>query len=59
MCAFHKKLQQMSRDEVEARFISSSLRILTTWSGRQVAVEQWTVTSFEVESGPLIGDGGL
>ena len=59
MCALHKKLRKDARDDVESKFIMNSLRILTTLSGRQVVVEQWTVTAFEVESGITIGSGGL
>jgi hypothetical protein len=57
-CALYK-LQQQRRDETESKFIDTSLRMLTTISGRAIAVEQWTVTAYEVESGVTIGSGGL
>jgi hypothetical protein len=43
----------------ERQLFSSSLRYLSTASGRQVQLEDWMVTSFDLEFGPEIGAGGL
>jgi hypothetical protein len=43
----------------ERQLFSSSLFYLSTASGRQVQLENWMVTSFDVEFGPEIGTGGL
>jgi hypothetical protein len=59
MCSLQKLSNRREESDPEVRFISNSLRILTTWSGRQVSVEEWTITPFEVEFGHIIGLGGL
>lgn len=59
MVSLHRHLAQKSLDEPERRFFSTSLRYLSTSSGRQVQVESWMVTSYDVEFGPQIGVGGL
>ena len=59
MVSLHRHLAQRSLDEPERRFFSTSLRYLSTSSGRQVQVESWMVTSYDVEFGPQIGVGGL
>jgi len=59
MVSLHRHLAQRSLDEPERRFFSTSLRYLSTSSGRQVQVESWMVTSYDVEFGPQIGVGGF
>ena len=43
----------------EHQFLSHSIRFLTTSSGQHIELENWMVTSFEVEFGPKIGSGSL
>ena len=53
------RLREGSDEDVERRFFMHTLRYLTTSSGRQVEMEDWMVTSYEVEFGQEIGSGGL
>jgi hypothetical protein len=59
MCSLKRLSERYSDDTRESVFISNSIRTLTTWSGDQVTIEKWTITSFEVDFGPMIGFGGL
>ena len=43
----------------ERRFFSHVLLYLTTSSGLRIELQNWMVTSYEVEFGPKIGSGGL
>ena len=43
----------------EWQFFSHTLKYLTTVSGRQVEMQNWMITSYEVEFRPQIGSGGL
>ena len=53
------RLREGSDEDVERRFFMHTLRYLTTSSGRRVEMEDWMVTSYEVEFGQEIGSGGL
>jgi hypothetical protein len=57
--ALHKRLHTGSGDDRERQFFAHTLRYLTTSSGRQAGVEDWSITPYEVEFGPQIGTGGL
>ena len=46
-------------DQEELRFLTHSLQYLKTASGQHVDLKPWTITSFDVEFGSLIGVGGL
>jgi hypothetical protein len=47
-------------DERERRFFSSTLNYLAEVSGEHVGdIENWMVTTFDVEFGPQIGSGRL
>jgi hypothetical protein len=59
MVSLKRRLDHHSDGDHERQFFSHTLRYLTTASGRQVEVEHWMITSYEVEFGPLIGSGGL
>lgn len=59
MVSIQRRLDHLSEDDREGRFFSHALRYLTTASGRQVEVENWMITSYEVEFGRQIGSGGL
>ena len=48
-----------SDEDQERRFFTHTLQYLTTSSGRQVEIEDWMITSYEVEFGHEIGSGGL
>jgi hypothetical protein len=43
----------------ERRFFLHVLRYLMTTSGLRVELQNWMVTSYEVEFGQKIGSGGL
>lgn len=59
MVSLQKRLQTGSDEDRERQFFTHTLRCLTTCSGRQVELEDWSVTSYEVEFGHEIGSGGL
>ena len=59
MCALLQVQSRYAEADPESGFISASLRRLIRWSGRQVAVETWAITPFEVTFGHVIGSGGL
>jgi hypothetical protein len=59
MVSLQMRLDQRLGGDRECQFISHSLEYLYTTSGCQVRVENWMITSFDVEFGPLIGEGGL
>jgi hypothetical protein len=59
MVSLEHRLRAGSDEDVERRFFMHTLRYLTTSSGRQVEMEDWMVTSYEVEFGQEIGSGGL
>ncbi|KAJ7466190.1 kinase-like domain-containing protein [Mycena galericulata] len=43
----------------EQKFYSHTLQYLTSTSGRQVKLEDWMISPFDVECGPEIGVGGF
>jgi hypothetical protein len=57
--SLQRRLQGRSNNERERQFFRHTLRYLTTSSGRQVELENWTITSYDVEIGHEIGSGGL
>jgi len=59
MVSLQRRLQTGSDDNREQQFFAYTLRYLTTFSGRQVEMEDWMVTSYEVEFGHEIGSGGF
>jgi len=58
LISLQRILDQLPREDRERRFISHSVRYLSTISGRLMPVERWTITSFDVEFGREIGSGG-
>jgi hypothetical protein len=52
-------VNRLSDGDPERQFCSRALQYLTTISGRQVEIQNWLITSYEVEFGPQIGSGGL
>jgi hypothetical protein len=59
MVSLQRRLQAESIEDREQQFFAHTLRYLTTSSGRQVEMEDWMITSYEVEFGHEIGSGGL
>jgi len=59
MISLQRRLQTVTDEDQERQFFSHTLQYLTTSSGRQVAFEDWTITSYEVEFGQEVGSGGL
>jgi hypothetical protein len=59
MVSLEKRFQTVSDDDRDHHFFAHTLRYLTTASGRQVEMEDWMITSYEVEFGCQIGSGGL
>jgi len=63
MVSLKKRLRMGSDAERERRFFTHVLQYLlqylTTCGERQVELETWMITSYEVEFGPEIGSGGF
>jgi hypothetical protein len=59
MVSLQRRLQTGSDEDRERQFFTCALEHLTTASGRHVEIEEWMITSYEVEFGDEIGSGGL
>ncbi|KAJ7020515.1 hypothetical protein C8F04DRAFT_1050769 [Mycena alexandri] len=59
MVSIQKQLNTHSVDQAEQKFYSHTLQYLTSRSGQNVMVEEWMISSFEIEYGPEIGAGGF
>ena len=59
MVSLQRGLDNRSGGDQEREFFSHILQYLTTISGDRVKLENWMITSYEVELGPQIGSGGL
>jgi hypothetical protein len=59
MVSLQRWLQIGSDEDRERRFFTHTLQYLTTYSGRQIEMEDWMITSYDVEFGHEIGSGGL
>ena len=59
MVSLQRRLQTGADEDRERQFFTHTLQYLTTSSGRQVELDDWTITSYEVEFGQEIGSGGL
>ena len=59
MVSLERRLQIGSDGNRERQFFTHSLQYLTTASGCQVEMDEWMITSYEVEFGREIGSGGL
>jgi hypothetical protein len=57
--SLQRRLDLRSDGDRELQFFSHVLRYLTTTSGIRVELQNWMITSYEVEFGPKIGSGGL
>lgn len=59
MATLQRRVAERKGDQEEIRFLKHSLRYLSSVSGQEVEVHPWTITTYDVEFGPLIGVGGL
>ncbi|KAJ6495430.1 kinase-like domain-containing protein [Mycena sanguinolenta] len=59
MVSVQKQLNTQNVGRVEQRFYTHTLEYLTSRSGKNVTVEDWMISSFEVDYGPEIGSGGF
>jgi hypothetical protein len=57
--SLQRRLERGLDEDREGQFFSHTLRFLTTSSGRQIEMEEWMITTYEVEFGHEIGSGGL
>jgi hypothetical protein len=57
--SLRRRLDGLLDSDRERRFFSHVLRYLMTTSGLRVELQNWMVTSYEVEFGQKIGSGGL
>jgi hypothetical protein len=59
IASLQKHLRIGLEEVIERQFVSHTLQYLTTSSRHQVALDDWTITSYEVEFGHEIRLGGL
>lgn len=59
MVSIQKQLNNQNVDREEQKFYTHTLEYLTSKSGRNIKVEEWMISSFEVDYGLEIGIGGL
>ena len=57
--SLQRRLDSCPDDGHDRQFFSHVLLYLTTSSGLRIELQNWMVTSYEVEFGPKIGSGGL
>ena len=59
MVSIQRRLNMRTDEDRDRQFLAHTLQYLTTSSGRQVEIDDWMITSYEVEFGHEIGSGGL
>lgn len=59
MASLQRRLQTGTDEGAQRQLYVLTLQYLTTSGRRQVELEDWTVTLYEVEFGHGIGSGGL
>ncbi|KAJ7496428.1 hypothetical protein FB451DRAFT_1549581 [Mycena latifolia] len=59
MACIQRKLDGGHLNNPEQKFYSHTLQYLTSMSGQQVKLEDWMITSFDIEYGTEIGFGGF
>ena len=57
--SLQRGIDSHSGGDREREFFSHTLQYLTTIGGDRVKLENWMITSYEVELGSQIGSGGL
>ena len=58
LVSLHRQLEKVL-DSRERQFLAHSFQTVSTLSAQHVSMEDWMVTSYEVDFGPSIGSGGL
>lgn len=58
MVSLKRTVEEHSGGDRELRFFSRCVRHLSAMTGRQMRLESWMITSFDVELGLEIGSGG-
>ncbi|KAJ7903252.1 kinase-like domain-containing protein [Mycena leptocephala] len=61
MVSIERRMEEEGRkgNDAEQRFYLHTLQYLTSTSGQEIKVEDWMISSFEVDYGAEIGAGGL
>ena len=59
MAVFQRRIDQKIGTQSEQMFFATCLRCLRLSTKEKVELDPWTVTSFEIEMGKKIGEGGL
>jgi hypothetical protein len=59
MASLQQRLNATPNNNQEQTFYSHTLQYLTSMSGRQVQLEDWMISSFDVDYGREVGVGGL
>jgi hypothetical protein len=59
MISLQRHLGGQVQGDRERRFLSDSLQYLSTVGGHSIRLEDWMVTSFDVDIGQKIGEGEL
>uniref|UniRef100_A0A8H7Y9N2 Protein kinase domain-containing protein n=1 Tax=Psilocybe cubensis TaxID=181762 RepID=A0A8H7Y9N2_PSICU len=59
MATLRRRVDERKGSDEELRFLKHSLSYLSTTSNHQIDLQPWTITSYDVEFGPLIGVGGF
>jgi len=57
--SIQRRLDNCSDSDQERQFFAHVLRYLTASTGRRVELQNWMITSYEVEFGAQIGSGGF
>jgi hypothetical protein len=59
MVSLMRRVDGNKQDSPERRFYSRSLLHLSAASGRQIELQDWMVTTYDVDVGLKIGSGSL
>ncbi|KAJ6451383.1 hypothetical protein C8R47DRAFT_1204533 [Mycena vitilis] len=59
MLAIQRKLSSQQMHHIDSQFCTHTLRYLTSMSGQQLQLKDWTISSMEIDYGPQIGAGGF
>jgi hypothetical protein len=59
MVSIERRLDTHSLNQPEHKFYSHTLQYLTSTSGQQARLEDWMISTFDVDFGVEIGAGGL
>ncbi|KAJ7263394.1 kinase-like domain-containing protein [Mycena rebaudengoi] len=59
MVSIERRLDRQHENNAERGFYSHALHYLRSTSGQQIDLEDWMISSFDVDYGPEIGSGGF